>query len=120
MKQKLLMKISFLISLLGIALMLLLIQILEPELIGIEKINNKMLEKSVKIQGIVSKIEDKQTFKILSVNDGTGNIDVLCKCNNKKIKENQKIIVKGKVQEYKEKLQSLADKIISYSPQKEE
>ena len=107
-------KISLAVSIFGIFLLLLLSNIIEPELVPISKISDSMLNKKVKIQGEIFKIQDKQSFKILSIEDNTGKIDVLCNCKNEsQIKNNQKIIVAGKVQAYRDYLQISADKIIS-------
>ena len=108
---KTLLKISFIISLTGILLLLFLANFLEPKEISIGEIDNKMLNKKVRIQGEIFRVEDKETFLILSVSDPTGKIDVLCNCKNS-IDLNQNILAIGKIKEYKEYLQIQADKII--------
>ena len=108
--QRRIFKISLIISLIGILFLLLLINILEPKLIPIEKIKNNILNKNIKIQGEISNIEDKETFKILSIQDETGKIDVIC--NSGDFEENQKIIVSGRVKEYQQYLNIQANKII--------
>lgn len=107
--EQIIFKISLIISLSGILLLLLLTNISEPELTKIEKINNNSLNKKIKIQGEILKIENKTSFKILSVSDDTGKIDVLCN-PIETIKTNQEIIVIGRVKEYHQ-LQIQADKI---------
>ena len=111
MRTQILFKISILISLIGIFFLLVLTNFLEPKQINISEINNKLLDQKVKISGTIEKITDKQTFQILEVKDSTGKIDVLCNCKNN-IKQNQKVIITGKIQEYKKQLQISADKII--------
>jgi len=108
--MKNLFKISLIISITGIILLLFLADALEPKLIKIEKINDKILNKKVKIQGTISQIQDKETFQILSIKDETKTIDVLCDCKN--IENNQEVIVIGSVKEYKQTLQIQADKIL--------
>lgn len=115
--QKTLFKISLIVSLFGILLLLFLANSLEPKLIDISSINDEMLNQQIKISGEIFKIQDKETFKILSISDSTGKIDVLCECReelieNNQIKNNQEIIVIGRVTEYREYLQISADKII--------
>ena len=111
MKTENLLKISLIISVSGILLLLLLANILEPKLIDISEINSKMLNQKVKVSGFIFKIEDKETFQILSIADETEKIDVLCECKEE-LEKNQEIIVIGKVQEYQQSLQIQAEKIM--------
>ncbi len=114
MNQKTLLKISLTLSLLGIFLLLLLSNILEPKLTKISEINSEKLNQKTKIRGTIIKIDYKRTFQILSVKDSTGKIEVLVNSNNIfQFQKNQKITVIGKIQDYKEKLQISADKINS-------
>lgn len=105
-------KTSLIISIVGIFLLLFLANTLKPQLIKIEEINDKLLNKKIAIQGKIFKIEDKKTFQILSIKDETGKIDILCECKNETMENSQNIIVIGKVQEYQQYLQIQADKII--------
>jgi DNA/RNA endonuclease YhcR with UshA esterase domain len=63
----------------------------------------------VKAKGTIFRIQDKETFQVLSIKDDTGKIDVLCRPN---ITELQNIQVEGTVKEYGGYLQIQADKII--------
>ncbi len=67
-----------------------------------------MLNQKVKVQGTIFRIEDKETFKILSIKDETGRIDVICECGNLTY---QDIEVEGTIKDYREYLQIQADKI---------
>jgi len=102
-------KILLPVSILGISLLLLLSNILEPKLIAINKINENMLDQNVKIEGTIEKVQNKGSFEIFSLKDSTKSIDVLCECNLT-LKNNLTVI--GKVQEYKNNLQIQAEKII--------
>lgn len=115
--MEVLLKVSLVFSVLGVLLLLLVANAYEPKLTSISEINDKMLEKKVKISGTILKIEDKETFQILSVKDDSGKIDVLCECGeiNSTIKVNQEIFVVGKVQAYKDYLQINAEKIMEKS-----
>jgi len=112
MQQKTLLKQALIISLIGILLLLFLSNILTPKLIKISEINKKILNKNIKIFATIKSIQDKETFKILFVSDSSGEIQVLCNCKNN-IKENQEVIILGKVTEYKETFQVQANKIIN-------
>lgn len=111
-----LLKISLTISLIGIFLLLILSNTLEPKLISIGKINNNLMEKKVKVQGEISNIKtyEDSNFQIILIKDNTGKIEVtIDKILN--LTNNQSIIVIGSIQEYKKALQIQADKIISVS-----
>lgn len=111
MDEKRLLRISLIISLIGIFFLLFLAKNLEPKQINIKDINNNLLNQKVAVQGTILKITDKETFQILSVADATGKINVLCECKNNSIANNQNITVTGTVEEYKGNLQISADKI---------
>jgi len=111
MKTESLLKISLIISITGILLLLFLTDILEPKQITIGEINDKMMNKKIKVEATIYRIIDKETFKVLSISDGTGKIDVLCECQD--IENNQVVVVLGRVKEYNQYLQIQADKIIS-------
>ena len=102
-------KISIAVSLLGIPFLLLLSNVLEPKEITISEINGKMLNQKIKISGEILKIENKETFSLLSIKDETGEIKALCECN---LSTNQRVSITGKVTEYKNSLQINVEKII--------
>lgn len=109
--EKTILKFSLAISILGTLLLLILSNSLPQKKLEIKEINENLLNQKIKTQGIIEKITDKKTFKILSITDSTGKINILCECKNN-IKQNQSIIVIGKIQEYQKTLQVSADKII--------
>ncbi len=109
-------KIPLSLSLAGILILLFLAQ-QEPPLEKIGNINNhsyNFLNKKVKIEGTV--INEKQydnikPFKILSIKDATGSIQVTCNCPGDQNLTGKFIQVKGKVSEYNQNLQINADEI---------
>ncbi len=103
-----LLRISLSVSLLGIFLLLLLSNIIEPKLIQISDISEENIDQRVKISGTITRIQDKEIFYILTIKDNSSQIDILCNCNLTNIKD---IEVTGKVQEYKKNLQLSAEKI---------
>jgi DNA/RNA endonuclease YhcR with UshA esterase domain len=108
-----LLKISLTISLIGILLLLLISNILEPKLLQIKDIKENLIDKNVKLEGKISNIQayKESDFQIISIKDKTGKIDVtLDKIINLNI--NQTIIVIGKVTLYKGFLEIQANKII--------
>jgi len=105
-------KISLIISIIGVFLLLLISNILEPKLIEIKNINKNLLDKKVRIQGEIINIKsyNNSDFQIISVKDKTGKIDItIDKILN--LKNNQTIIATGTITEYKQYLQIQADKI---------
>jgi len=108
-----LLSLFFVISLIGVFLLLILSNILEPRLISIEKINDKLIDKKVKVQGEIFNIKTYKDsdFQVISIKDKTGKIDItIDKILN--LKNNQTITIIGKVTQYKQYLQIQADKIL--------
>src|SRR4030042_2430114 len=99
-------KLSLTISLIGIFLLLILSNILEPKLMGIDKINSQLIDKKIKIQGEISNIKtyEDSNFQVTSIKDATGKIDItMDKILN--LTNNQSIILIGRVTQYQEELQ---------------
>jgi len=108
--MKNLFEVSLTISLIGILLLLFLANNFQPEIIEIRNITEASLNKKVRILGQVDKIDDKETFKIITLEDRTEKIDIICDCKNISLNQNLEII--GTVIEYKENLQIQPNKII--------
>lgn len=113
MNNQTLLKISLIISILGIILLLILINIIKPSQIKIKDINEDLLNQKVEIQGKIQSIKTykESNFQIITINDSTDKIDVLID-NPINITKNQTAIVIGRISEYKDTLQIQADKII--------
>jgi DNA/RNA endonuclease YhcR with UshA esterase domain len=105
-------KISLVISILGIFLLLILSNILPPPKLTIEKIDDSFLNKKVQVNGTIFNIKNYKdsNFCVVSIKDQTGKIDVTAS-KILDLKNNQAIEVTGKVTEYKKYLQIQADKI---------
>lgn len=106
-----LLKISFMISLLGIFILLMLLNFTEPELTNISNLTIKDLNKKVKVHGkIINQQTYNENFQILIFSDETGKIEILI---DKKITfSKNNITVIGRITQYKNKLQIQAEKII--------
>jgi len=109
--MKNLLKISILISVIGILILLLLSNIIEPKQYKISEINSLKEFEKVKIKGKIISQKNYQNLKIITLSDTTGKIDVLL---NKDINftKNTTIIVYGTIKEYKNYFEIQADKII--------
>ncbi len=110
--QKTLLKISLIISLIGILTLLFLANIQEPKLISIDKITDKQLNKNIKVQGQITNIKTYKdsNFQVISIKDGTGKIDITTN-QILNLTNSQNLIVIGKLTEYKNNLQIQANKI---------
>ena len=107
-------KISLSISLIGILVLLFLANTLQPKLINLQEINNKLLNQKVQVQGQITSIKtyDDSNFQVISIKDKTGKIDAtINQILNLTISQN--ITITGKITEYKGSLQIQADKITS-------
>jgi aspartyl-tRNA synthetase len=108
MNQKLSL-ISFIISITGILLLLSLSHLLPVPEKTISQLTERDIDQIIKISGkITNSRQISEDFYILTLNDSTGPIQVLC---SEEIKEKQ-IKVIGKIQKYKGNLQIQAEKII--------
>jgi hypothetical protein len=107
MKEKSLLILSIIISLIGI-IILIIISIQEPRLIKITQINKNLLNQKIKTSGYVSRVTNFNDFQIITLNDS--DIEII---NNhpKNLSKNQRIIVIGKIQEYKNRLQINSEKL---------
>jgi len=110
MKEKNILIISILISILGIILLLLISLTFQPKQIKIKQINSEMLNQKVKVSGKVISLKNYDNFQLITLNDSSGKITII---NNNPINltKNQNIIVQGKVEEYKNQLEINAIKI---------
>ena len=106
--NKKLLKISLIISFLGI-LLLLFLSNLQPKLSAISQLQNSSLNSLIRIQGKIIQAKQIQLdFYILIIQDETGEIEVLLEKN---FETNKTIEVTGKLQEYKSKIQIQVEKM---------
>lgn len=104
-------KICFIFSLLGIISILAIVNFTEPKIIQISSINSKYLEKTIKITGQITSVKVTETnFTIFNVKDQAKEITAVCDCPN--IKKGQRIELTGRVEEYKNQMQIIADKVV--------
>jgi len=109
MKEQFLLKISFIISLLGITALLLISRHPAPEY-QISNLSNLTLSSLVKIQGkIINSEKLSPDFFILTLQDETGQIEILL---NKNFSATRQVQVTGTIDKYGNKTQIQADKII--------
>ena len=105
-------KITFVASLIGILILLIIANQVDPALINIEDIEKSNLNQHVKIIGEIRNVRDLDGFQIVVVRDDTGMIDVLTNSEEPINKTDNNVVVIGKVSEYEGELQISANKII--------
>jgi len=102
-------KISFVISLFGILILLLLSNIIQSPIISISEIGSQHINKQITIKADIINIKNYENFQVLILEDYTGNISAII--NSNKLKRINNTIITGKVQEYKDNLQININKI---------
>jgi hypothetical protein len=103
-------KITFLLSILGIFLIFIISIFIKPLKINGCDLEDIKENTYVEISGeIIVKIDLTDTFKLYILKNDSCKIDVVCNCNLDI--ERKKVVVRGKVQEYEDKKQILADLI---------
>ena len=110
MKTRSLLKLSLITTLIGIFILIILSNNLEPEINDISSINEKMIDEWVKIKGNVTNQAEFDTLTILTIYDGTAGIRAII---YKKIEniEGHEVIILGKIIEYKNELEIEISKI---------
>jgi len=114
MNNQTLLKISLIIAIIGIIILLLLANTIQPTQIKIKNIDESLLNQKIEIKGEIQSIKTykESNFQIITINDFTGKIDITLDKPIINITKNQTIIAIGKVTEYKDNLEIQADKII--------
>ena len=103
-----LLKISLIISILGIFSLLLLSNSLSIKDETCSEITEKNLGELVHLEGTIEKGRSYNDFKILTLKDGECKIEVTCYC---KESFSGRVEIIGRVEKYQDKLQIKADKI---------
>jgi len=110
MKTRSLLKLSLITTIIGIYLIIILANTLEPNITKILDINEKMIDEWVKIEGNVTSQKSIGELTILTVYDGTAGIHAIM---YKEIEnfEGSEVVVLGKIIEYKGELEIQIEKI---------
>ena len=112
MKETTLLKISILVSVLGVFFLMVISELSHIELSKISDITKKDLETKVKIQGKLLSIQETPGLYILTITDFTSTITIIVfKEDPLELKKNSDIEIEGKVTEYQGKLEIIADTI---------
>jgi len=113
MKEKNLLKIALITSLLGLSILYLINDNIEIKEKNIEKITLDNKDEFVKLTGIVNRIVDTEKVTIMEIMQPQEITVVLFKNENKTmpIQEGNEVEVIGKVDEYEGKLEIIADRL---------
>ena len=108
-----LLKISFIASLLGILILIIITNTIPTKLVSIKEINETMLGKKIAIQGTIFSINnyEKENFQTMIIKNQSGLIHVISNSKTPINKTLDPLLIIGKVEQYNEKLQINADKI---------
>ena len=105
-------KISFIIALLGILLLIILSQQIQPKVVDIKDVKNMSLYKQVAVIGEMITVSNYDEFQVILIQDDTGLIKVTSNSKEPINKTTDEILVIGKTDEYKGEIQIQANKII--------
>jgi len=104
-------RLSLICSVLGL-IMLYFVVSLELSVIPISEITKDSIGNKILVQGtVVSKYVSEKGHTFFNIDDGTGSIDVVMFNMLENMEEGRKVSVKGKVDEYKGKLEIIADSV---------
>lgn len=112
MEEETLLKVALVCSLTGVLILLFLSEIIEVKQYQIKDINKKLIEKTIKVSGKVERVTQTPGLLIFDINDNTGTITVVIfKEDPIDIQENIEVNIEGKVTQYKDKLEIIAEDV---------
>jgi len=110
MQEKNLLRVAILCSIIGIFVLIIISNSIELKKLTIGEITNKHIGQAIKTEGKIFSIITAEDFTILEIKDKTGKIKIMV-FENITLKQNQEILIEGKVKEYKDEFEIEADKI---------
>ena len=120
MQEKTLAHVSLAASILGILGLYILSLFVDCDLHAIADINPDLIGKTIRIQGEVQSIVQKEQLLFLEIQDETGEITVMLYTDEKvSVKKEEAIEIIGTVEEYNGALEIQAEKISLFDFQKE-
>ena len=112
MKETTLLKLSVIVSIIGIFSLLIIAETTSLEITKISEINKKDLETKVKIQGKILSIRETPGLYLLTVTDFTSTTAlIIFKEDPLDLKKNLEVEIEGKIAEYEGKREIIADTI---------
>jgi DNA/RNA endonuclease YhcR with UshA esterase domain len=111
--DKSLMRLSVIVSVVGIAMLIIAANFMKPQQYQVMDIRDDMLGKSVTLSGVVYSISEKNNNVFMNLYDGTGNIDVVAfnMADAVEAAKGENVTVYGKVALYNSRLEIIANEI---------
>ncbi|MCL6500652.1 MAG: hypothetical protein K6T16_01305 [Candidatus Pacearchaeota archaeon] len=100
METRILLKFSLITALIGLFILILLANSIEPEVVDIQSINERMIDEWVRIRGNVTEQRTIEGLTILTIYDGTAGIDAVFRKEAPNMKGTN-VILTGKIVEYR-------------------
>lgn len=113
MKEKILLRVALITSLLGLLILYLISDNIKLQEKSIEKIAIENKDEIVRLRGIVSKAVDRETVTIMEITQPQVITVVLFKKENNKIdiNEGNEVEIFGRIDEYEGKMEIIADRV---------
>tara|TARA_Y100000294_G_C8387888_1_gene269516 strand:- start:255 stop:602 length:348 start_codon:yes stop_codon:yes gene_type:complete len=111
MKEKTLLKLSIIGSLIGLIILFLLAENIEIGEKQIDKVTMTDIEQSVKVTGMVTKVTDREKVMFLQVSEKAKIDALLFKKGNISVEKGDLVEINGKVDEYEGKPQIIINEI---------
>jgi len=106
-----LLKIAFLATVIGILILAILSQNLEPKSISISKIDLKMLDNYVKISASIKEVIKTDSITILTIKDLADNSEITAIMDKGDVLKGENVEIIGQVIEYNESLEIEIEKL---------
>jgi len=106
-----LLKIAFLATVIGILILAILSQNLEPKSISISKIDLKMLDNYVKISASIKEVIKTDSITILTIKDLADNSEITAIMDKVDVLKGEHVEIIGRVIEYNESLEIEIEKL---------
>ena len=113
MKEKDLLKVSLVFSLIGILIIFILTGTLEARGYNIGDLNKDNVDDTVKVKGIITSYGETPGLYLINLKDDTGKITVIVfKDEEIELQEGLKIEIVGQVTEYQDEIEIIAKEIV--------
>ena len=114
MREKELLKVSLIFSLIGILILFFLTYTIKVQLYEISSLSKDNLDDTVRVKGVVESFAETPGLYLVTLKDNTGRITVVVFKDEKlNLQEGLGLEVIGNVVEYKDKIEIIAKEIVS-------
>jgi len=112
-KEKDLLKVSLIFSLIGILILFYLTYTIEPKSYNIDSLSRDNLDEVIKIKGVIESYSETPGLYLITLNDNTGKITIVVFKDEKiELQEGINLEGIGQVVEYENKLEVIAKEIV--------